>query len=101
MSAQTNPNPVFSGLWIALVTPFKDGQVDHPALRRLVKKLGDDGAAGFVTCGSTGEAAALDEAEQLAMLDTVLDAAGRLPVVMGVSGYHLPQMLDWVRRLGQ
>ena len=101
MSAQNNPNPVFSGLWIALVTPFKDGQVDHPALHRLVKKLGGDGAAGFVACGSTGEAAALDEAEQLAVLDTVLAASGGLPVVMGVSGYHLPQMLEWVRLLGK
>ena len=101
MSAKTNQNPVFSGLWIALVTPFKDGQVDHPALQRLVKKLGADGATGFVACGSTGEAAALDEAEQLAVLDTVLAASGGLPVVMGVSGYHLPQMLDWVRLLGK
>ena len=101
MSAPTHSTPVFSGLWIALVTPFKDGQVDHPALLRLVKKLGADGATGFVACGSTGEAAALDEAEQLAVLDTVLAASGGLPVVMGVSGYHLPQMLDWVRLLGQ
>jgi 4-hydroxy-tetrahydrodipicolinate synthase len=100
VSVQTNLNPVFSGLWIALVTPFKDGQVDHPALHRLVKKLGDDGATGFVACGSTGEAAALDEAEQLAVLDTVLAASGGRPVVMGVSGYHMPQMLDWVRQLG-
>ena len=96
MSAPTHSTPVFSGLWIALVTPFKDGQVDHPALRRLVKKLGADGATGFVVCGSTGEAAALDEAEQLAVLETVLAASGDLPVVMGVSGYHLPQMLEWV-----
>ena len=101
MSAPTHSTPAFSGLWIALVTPFKDGQVDHPALLRLVKKLGADGATGFVACGSTGEAAALDEAEQLAVLDTVLAASGGLPVVMGVSGYHLPQMLDWVRLLGK
>lgn len=101
MSAPTHSTPVFSGLWIALVTPFRDGQVDHPALQRLVKKLGADGAAGFVACGSTGEAAALDDAEQLAVLDTVLAASGGLPVVMGVTGYHLPQMLDWVRLLGQ
>ena len=101
MSAPTHSTPVFSGLWIALVTPFKDGQVDHPALRRLVKKLGADGATGFVACGSTGEAAALDEAEQLAVLETVLAASGGLPVVMGVSGYHLPQMLEWVRLLSQ
>lgn len=92
---------LFSGLWIALVTPFRDGTVDHPALHRLVEKLGQDGASGFVPCGSTGEAAALDKTEQLAVLDTVLQACGGLPVVMGVSGYHLPQLLDWVRLLGQ
>lgn len=101
MSAPTHSTPVFSGLWIALVTPFKDGQVDHLALRCLVKKMGADGATGFVACGSTGEAAALDEAEQLAVLETVLAASGGLPVVMGVSGYHLPQMLEWVRLLSQ
>jgi 4-hydroxy-tetrahydrodipicolinate synthase len=95
-----SPNRVFSGLWIALATPFKDGQVDHPALHRLVKKLGSEGASGFVACGSTGEAASLNEAEQLAVLDTVLAASGGRPVVMGVSGYHLPQMLAWVRVLG-
>jgi len=101
VSAPTHSTPVFSGLWIALVTPFKDGQVDHLALRCLVKKMGADGATGFVACGSTGEAAALDEAEQLAVLETVLAASGGLPVVMGVSGYHLPQMLEWVRLLSQ
>jgi 4-hydroxy-tetrahydrodipicolinate synthase len=44
------------------------------------------GVAGFVVCGSTGEAAALNEAEQLAVLRSVLDASGGLPVIMGVSG---------------
>ena len=58
------------------------------------------GIAGFVVCGSTGEAAALDDAEQLATLDTVLAHAAGLPVIMGLSGDHLGQTLAWVRRLG-
>ena len=91
----------FSGLWVALVTPFRDGAVDHTALAALVRRLVDDGVTGFVPCGSTGEAAALDEAEQLAVLDTVLTAAGGLPVVMGVSGYHLGKTTAWVRRLSE
>jgi len=91
----------FSGLWVALVTPFRDGAVDHTALAALVRRLADDGVTGFVPCGSTGEAAALDEAEQLAVLDTVLTAAGGLPVVMGVSGYHLGKATAWVRRLSE
>ena len=90
----------FSGLWVPLVTPFDGDVVDHGALRRLVRRLGQEGATGFVACGSTGEAASLDKAEQRAVLDTVLQAAGPLPVVMGVSGYHLPQMLAWMRELG-
>lgn len=90
---------LFSGLWIPLITPFSQGAVDHPALTQLVQCLRTTGIAGFVACGSTGEAAALDEAEQLAVLDTVLHAAGGLPTVMGLSGYHLPHTLAWVKTL--
>lgn len=89
----------FSGLWIPLVTPFRDAAVDHGALAGLVKHYAAAGVRGFVACGSTGEAAALDKAEQLAVLDTVLQAAGTLPVAMGLSGYHLGQTTAWVREL--
>lgn len=89
----------FSGLWIPLITPFSDGALDHPALARLVQQLRPTGIAGFVVCGSTGEAAALDKTEQLAVLDTVLQAADGLPVVMGLSGYHLPDTVTWVQKL--
>ena len=90
---------LFSGLWIPLVTPFRDGQVDHRAATQLVKRLCAEGVAGLVVCGSTGEAAALDESEQLALLDSVLLAAASRPVVMGVSGYHLGKTQQWIRRL--
>lgn len=82
-------SPDFSGLWIPLVTPFCKGAVDHAALARLVAYYRGSGVAGFVVCGSTGEAAALDDDEQLAVLDTVTASAGTLRVIMGVSGYHL------------
>lgn len=99
-SVSALPAP-FRGLWIPLVTPFKDGAIDHPALAALTTLLAGQGVAGFVACGSTGEAAALDKAEQLAVLQTVLGAAQGLPVVMGLSGYHLGQTTDWVHTLAQ
>ena len=99
MPAISASHTPFQGLWIPLLTPFKDGAVDHPALAALTAKLRTQGVTGFVACGSTGEAAALDKAEQLAVLETVLGAAQGLPVVMGLSGYHLGQTLDWVRTL--
>ncbi|MDF3834602.1 4-hydroxy-tetrahydrodipicolinate synthase [Cupriavidus basilensis] len=91
--------PVFSGIWLPLVTPFAGGAVDHAALARLVARYAGSGIAGFVVCGSTGEAAALDEDEQLAVLDAVLAGAGVLPVMMGVSGSNVRQVQARVRRL--
>lgn len=76
----------FAGLWIPLVTPFRDGAVDRPALARLVRHLAAQGVAGFVPCGSTGEAAMLDADEIDAVLATTIDAAGGLPVIAGLSG---------------
>lgn len=91
----------FSGLWIPLVTPFtKDGQVDHTALQKLVVYYASIGIAGLVVCGSTGEAAALDADEQLAVLHTIQTQAPGLALVMGVSGYHLGHTTDHIRTLG-
>lgn len=79
---------VFQGVWVPLVTPFSGGAVDGGALRRLVRHYAAAGVDGLVVCGSTGEAASLDDAEQLAVLDAVLTEAGRLPVIMGLAGNH-------------
>ena len=89
----------FSGLWIPLITPFHQGKVDLPSLKALVKRLRADGIKGIVACGSTGEAAALDKTEQLEVLGATLEAAQGLPVVMGMSGYNLPETTTWVREL--
>lgn len=75
-----------SGLWIPLVTPFDGGRVDLPALRRLVAALRPSGIAGYVVCGSTGEAALLSDDEQRQVLQAVLAERGGLPVLMGVAG---------------
>ena len=53
----------FRGIWIALVTPLRANEIDFAALEKLVKKLLEEGVAGFVVCGTTGEAAALSKAE--------------------------------------
>jgi len=52
----------------------------------------------LVACGSTGEAAALDEDEQHAVLDTVLAAARGRPVLMGLTGSHAGQVQQRLQR---
>lgn len=91
----------FAGVWVPLVTPFNCGAVDHDDLRRLVRSLSITGIAGVVVCGSTGEAAALDDAEQTDVLRTVRGAAPALRVVMGVSDVTPGAVAARLTRLGE
>lgn len=91
---------VFTGIWIPLITPFAHGEVDHAALRRLVARYRQAGVAGLVALGTTGEPSTLSEAEQDAVLATVLAAAEGLPVVAGLSGNDPAAMLPRLRQLG-
>jgi 4-hydroxy-tetrahydrodipicolinate synthase len=91
----------FSGIWIALVTPFSAGAVDHGALASLVERYRRQGVAGFAALGTTGEPAALAQDEREAVLDTVLRAAGDTPVVAGVAGNQTAQLHEAVRRLNE
>nr|WP_315527284.1 4-hydroxy-tetrahydrodipicolinate synthase [uncultured Achromobacter sp.] len=97
MSSQSS---LFQGVWVPLVTPFSGGAVDGGALRRLVRHYAAAGVDGLVVCGSTGEAASLDDAEQLAVLDAVLNEAGRLPVVMGLAGNHQGHVMQRLSAFG-
>ncbi|MEO7887224.1 MAG: 4-hydroxy-tetrahydrodipicolinate synthase [Polaromonas sp.] len=94
-------NQDFSGLWIPLVTPFARGKVDYPSLTRLVAHYRASGIAGLVVCGSTGEAAALSDDEQLEVLQTVMAEASGLLVIMGVSGYHLGKTAARIQALSK
>ena len=82
----------FSGVWIPLVTPFRDHRVDHAALAALVKRLSADGVAGFVVCATTGEAPLLSDDERVAVLGTV-KASTSLPLIMGASGTTADEVL--------
>ena len=89
----------FRGIWVALVTPFRDGHVDFDALAGLVTKLLADGVRGLVVSGTTGEAAAMGKDEQLAVLDAVLKIAAPHQVVMGLSGYNLQELLAFQQKV--
>jgi 4-hydroxy-tetrahydrodipicolinate synthase len=74
-----------TGCGTAIVTPFRaDGSIDEPALWALVNWQIDSGIDFIVACGSTGEAATLDEVEWLRAVRIVIEAAaGRVPVWAG------------------
>ncbi|MCR9094542.1 MAG: 4-hydroxy-tetrahydrodipicolinate synthase [bacterium] len=75
---------MFEGVMTALITPFRDGEVDEPALRGLVELQIEAGVDGLVPCGSTGESATLSHDEHNRVVEITIDAAaGRVPVVAG------------------
>jgi 4-hydroxy-tetrahydrodipicolinate synthase len=75
---------MFSGAFSALITPFRDGQVDEPALRDLVEWHIQSGIDGLVPCGSTGESATLCHAEHEQVIKLVVDQTRhRVPVIAG------------------
>lgn len=74
----------FSGVFTALITPFKDGEIDWTSLRKLVRQQLDAGINGFVICGTTGESPTLSADEKTRLFDFVkVEAAGQVPLVMG------------------
>jgi 4-hydroxy-tetrahydrodipicolinate synthase len=75
---------MFEGATCAIVTPFRNGQVDGPALRGLTRHLLAGGIDGIVVVGSTGEGATLTPEERLRALELVLEEAkGRAFVIAG------------------
>jgi len=80
-----------SGVHVPLITPFTpDGEVDTAALDRLAREVLAAGAAGIVALGTTGEPAALEDAERRAVLDVCAavrrDTGATLVVGAGASG---------------
>jgi len=92
-----------TGCGTAIVTPFRaDGSIDEPALRALVDWQIESGIDFIVACGSTGEAATLDEQEWLMAVCIVADAArGRVPVWAGCTHNSTRTLLRYAGLLRQ
>ena len=74
------------GVYLPLVTPFHDGAVDLGSVATLVRHYAATGIDGIVLLGTTGESPTVEPGEQEAVVAAALDAAGDLPIFVGVSG---------------
>jgi 4-hydroxy-tetrahydrodipicolinate synthase len=78
------PLPRFAGSCTALVTPFKNGAVDADSFCKLVDFQIDNGTAGLVPVGTTGESPTLSHEEHDLVVELCIkQAAGRVPVIAG------------------
>jgi len=75
---------MFTGSFVALVTPFRGGKVDIEKLEQLVDLHVEAGTNGLVPCGTTGESATLTHEEHELVISAVVKRAdGRIPVLAG------------------
>jgi len=83
------------GTGVALITPFlKNGDIDFPALARLIDHVIEGGVNYLVSLGTTGETSTLSGEEKQEIIRFSMDrAAGRVPVVVGIGGNNTREVI--------
>lgn len=77
-------NTVFKGAATAIVTPFKNGEVDYESFGRLIDWQIAEGISGIVAAGTTGEGSTLTDEEHREVIRFCVErAAGRVPIIAG------------------
>lgn len=90
---------MFSGCLVAMITPFRDGKIDEPGLRRLVDFHLENGTDGHVPCGTTGESVSMTEEEQLRVIEIVVEAVNkRIPVIAGTGTNSTAKTIKMTRK---
>jgi len=90
------------GLWLPLITPFLDGELDGASLRRLTQHYAALPVSGMILTATTGEGLTLTPEETARLVSIMHDEVGinnkGLPVCLGLSGSDTRAMLDTLRR---
>ena len=88
-----------SGCGTALVTPFRDGEVDYAAFSALVDRQIAAGIHFLVPLGTTGETPCLSDEERIRLLEITVEKCGGRPVVVGSGTNSLVQTVRSIRLL--
>jgi 4-hydroxy-tetrahydrodipicolinate synthase len=89
---------MFKGSIVAIVTPFKDGEVDEEGYRALIEFQIENGTNAIVPCGTTGESATLNMEEHRRVIDIAVEAVNkRVPVIAGTGGNSTSEAIELTR----
>jgi len=89
---------LFTGSYTALLTPFRNGEVDYDAYRKLVDFQIDNGTHGLVPVGTTGESPTLSHDEHKKVIEVCIDQAnGRVPIIAGAGSNSTTEAIEFVK----
>jgi 4-hydroxy-tetrahydrodipicolinate synthase len=93
---------MFHGSITALITPFRDGEVDEAAFQRFVDWQIREGTDALVPCGTTGESPTLSHAEHMRVVELCIEAVGgRVPVIAGTGSNSTAEAIHLTRHAKQ
>ena len=76
-----------SGIWLPLITPFREGELDEPSLRRLTRHYRAAPVEGFIGAATTGEGLTLDDGETERIVGAVAaEPGGAKTISFGLFG---------------
>ena len=89
---------MFQGAMVAVVTPFKDGQLDENGLRQLIEFQIANGTRGIIPCGTTGESPTLSHEEhERVVAITVEQVNKRIPVIAGTGSNNTAEAIRFTK----
>ena len=89
---------MFFGSIPAVITPFKNHDVDYASLEVIVSHLIDNGSNGLVPCGTTGESPTLSHEEHKKIIEeTIRISNKRIPVIAGTGSNNTAEAIDFTK----
>ena len=89
---------MFSGSFTALITPFRNGEVDEKAFQEFVNWQIEEGSNGVVPVGTTGESPTLSHDEHKRVVELCIEVAkGKVPVIAGAGSNSTSEAIDLTR----
>lgn len=82
---------MFTGSYVAIVTPFKNGKIDEEAYKKLIDMHAEAGTDGIVPAGTTGESPTLDHDEHIHLIETTVKLVNKRMKVMAGTGSNSTQ----------
>ncbi len=87
-----------TGVWLPIITPFKNNKIDYKSYKRLIEHYSDKGISGLIPLGTTGEVPTLSDYEFEEMIEKTMEYnKSRLPVYVGIGGNYTAQVIKKVK----
>ncbi len=88
------------GVWLPVVTPFINNEVDYESYKRLINFYIDKKISGIIPLGTTGEGPVIEDEEFIKIVETTVETVNsRVPVYFGVGGNYTDKVIRQINKI--